>query len=243
MEEPKQQQSSSSPEGFDLEVFRNYVSITQQRVGLQNKCVEMSIQITSGLAVVVVGATIASIAKNSGSYEFPDLEKIRLPIIIIFGLYGLIQSLLLTNYIYHAVTVQGSSYIYGNVIRQSFKRVLAIDVRSKDKGRIKTRGLGFVKMLKPLVEMLQPLVVYSSAALGWLVVSCVLLFMRPAILPSYCAFAIVIILWFCFYLLFWLHKHAHDFAKELLDDSLDSDSSQQLPSNDANREKANETAV
>lgn len=187
----------------------------------------MSIQITSGLAVVV-GATIASIAKNTGSFELRDLEKIRLPIIIIFGLYVLIQFLLLTNYIYHTVTVHGGSFVYKKVIGRSFERIFEIDGLTNDKKPIKTSD-------QWLVNKLQPLVIYFSTAAGLVLVSYVL-FTQPPILSLCClrcVVAIVVILWGFLFVLIYLHKRAPAIGIEPVYEWVFPDSSQQLPSKDA----------
>jgi hypothetical protein len=163
--------------------------------------------------------------------------------IVVFSLYGLILFLLLTNYIYHAITVHGSPYLYKKLVAKSLNKLSTMDVQSKSKDHIKTKGSSRVRFFQPLVTFLQPFVIYVSTALGWFVVSCILLFAKPAILPLFSAIVIVVILWSCIFGLGWLHIHAREFAKNMIDDMLDSDTSQQLSSGDANRVKENSTAI
>ena len=89
-----------STDTLTAEVYKVCMREALLRVELQNKCVEMSIHITSGLAAAIAAAFIAALTRPTVQSAFPNITAMCLPIVLTFGFYGFIQSMIMTNYIY-----------------------------------------------------------------------------------------------------------------------------------------------
>jgi hypothetical protein len=112
MEIPNSQETPSDSV-LDLEVFRVWMNLMQVRVESQRKCIEMSLQITTGLAGAIAAAAIT---KNGFTIADLSQPKVLVPIVLVFGLYGLIQTLILMNYIYHTHTLRGADFYRANLM-------------------------------------------------------------------------------------------------------------------------------
>lgn len=186
------------------------------RMGLQNKCIEISITITSGLAAAVAGAAIAVVAKSTGPAAFPDFMTMRLPLVLVLGLYGLLQSLLLTNYIYHTFILACINSTYLSVRRKAIASLapeLVSVVERASKQRQELHGWKEVRSwIFELLHKFQPCVLYASAASAWLVETLVLILPSPQLLPLWLAILIMLFLWCSLLVLLWLHINAGNLA-------------------------------
>jgi hypothetical protein len=148
-----QQGSSNAPEVTNFEFLRQQLDLVRLRMTFQNKCVEMSIQVTAGLAAAIAGAIIASISNTSGNEEIANIQK-KEPILIFlpFLLYGITQSLLLANYIYHSYCFHIHDCIarimQGTVIRQA----APVDFTLENKGGNVVRQAAAFRTPKLLAE-------------------------------------------------------------------------------------------
>ena len=197
---------------FDVEIYKTHASVTQFRVGLQNKCIEMSLHITMGLAGAVAAAAIAWITRTNSSSSDP--VTIRCLMFIVFYLYGLIQLLILTNYIYQTYMLQGFGYIYNDVTVRSFRKVLSFSGRDELPNAGQVEGKQARRDPNRFVGKLQPLILYVSTVLGGLL-ALVSILMSILLWPLSCWAIVISIVIFLFWsLLVWciykLHKRVHE---------------------------------
>jgi len=178
------------------------------RIGLQNKCVEMSVNITSALAVAIVGAILA---KQVGVSLFSN----KIAIIAVFGFYGLIQSLILTNYIYQTYfCLRLCGYIRDR--KQKSQKATNHLAPGGMEGISLPQDKNALKYLPgKIILRLQPIIIYCSAVAAWIIVSFVLL-KQPRLLAAYLPFsttiALVILLWISVVFLWVLHQEAQRLA-------------------------------
>jgi hypothetical protein len=213
METPRQQQTTSDA-AFDSEVFRLWMSLMQSRLQIQSKCIELSLHVTTGLAGAIAAAAIAK-----GGFDFAELRFpiVLVPIVLVFGLYGLIQTLILINYIYHTYALRGN-YLYHAQITHSIFRTFGSDTivkLSKDIDGLKYGRQFVFKQSRRLLSIFQPLVFYVSVAIGWSAVTWSL----TQLLQTWWPYLIVVLLWLSLFLLAFLHWLAalnRNFANYLL---------------------------
>jgi hypothetical protein len=208
METPMQQQpppSADRDDKFpDVEIYKAQMSQLELRAGFQNKCVEMSLHITTGLVGAAAVAVIAAFAND----KF-DFAKLRLPIALVFSLYGIIQLLILSNYIYQTFMMQGASHVYRGVTVRSFGKVLSFGVEDKLPKDEQAEGEQAKRALIRFigkVKKLQPAIIYVSAALGGLLAlaSCLL----PPPLPCWAiVISIVVFLFWCCVVWYFYKQH------------------------------------
>jgi hypothetical protein len=209
MEIPTQQQTPPSADRddtiniSDVEIYKTQMSQAQFRVVLQNKCVEMSLHVTTGLAGAVAVAVIAAFANDK--FDFAKL----IPVVLVFSFYGLIQLLILTNYIYQTFMMQGFSHVYNDVTLRSFRKVRSFSRRDElpkdEQAEDKQVRPAFCRFLFKRVKRLQPFIIYMSALLGGLLATASLL-LHPQ--PWDIVISIVVVLfWWCLVLVIYrLHK-------------------------------------
>jgi hypothetical protein len=205
----QQQRSSEDLVGNDLESFRYSSDGAKQRIALQGKCVEMSIQVTLGLAAAVAAATVALLHTEQKPSAPVDLLSIgEHPIVIVFLLYVFIQLMLLTNYIYHVVCLWAHDAIYGRKVTEpSVRKFITLEEESTHQSWIMRKRLS-------LVTILQPAVVYFSTLAGLAALYC---FIRSTEEKS-SWWSIVLFaaesVWFL--VLFFLHKRAPHIGASLV---------------------------
>jgi hypothetical protein len=147
----------------DVEIFRHTSTERNERIKFQNKCAEMSIQVTSGLAVAFASVMLVVI-HNDGKQTSLPLSISGLikgvgvePVAIVSYFYVLIQLLLLTNYLYHTVCLLCFDYIYhAEFVRSARKFDLPIAPLT-----CITKGGGWLVM-----NLFQPLILYVSIVGG-----------------------------------------------------------------------------
>jgi hypothetical protein len=148
---------NSKVEGPDLEIFRHCSAQVLDRIKLQNKCVEMGIQVTSALAVAVGGVMYASMHNDPTQTGALELSGgVRAVIVIVLRFYVCIQLLLLGNYIYQTVSIMGHNYVYNQFFISS---AMKFRPRGKASCRI-DKWVGFLTL------RLQALFLYFSVVLG-----------------------------------------------------------------------------
>jgi hypothetical protein len=138
--------SLTALEGVHLEIFQHFSSLAHQRIALQNKCVELSVIVTSGLAAAVVGAVLKDVSTS--------LEKLGvMSIVIVLGLYVFIQLSLLTNYVYQTLNVQAFHFAYEGIIRESASKFIPREAPLR----------GNMALWGSLASNFQPIILYFSA--------------------------------------------------------------------------------
>ncbi|MFZ1072984.1 MAG: hypothetical protein WAO21_06055 [Verrucomicrobiia bacterium] len=193
-------QETPSDAAIDSEVFRLWMSLMQSRLQIQSKCIELSLHVTTGLA-----GAIAAVAIAKSGFDFADLHhsNILAPVVLVFGLYGLIETLILSNYIYHAYALRGNS-LYHTRIMLSMRRTFGydrIDELSKEITGLKGGWRKVFKLSRGFLSIFQPLVFYISVAIGWLAVTWSL----PQVWQSCWSYLIVVLIWVSLFVLAFLH--------------------------------------
>ena len=197
----------------DQESIRHSVALTAQRIALQNKCVDLSIHVTSGLAVAVAGSVFAWIFNivNPGGLVNP--LTISVVTAIILGFYVFIQLLLLTNYIYHTVAIYCFDCAYGRITWQSSRKDIPSAILNNSENRL-------FKAFPWVVNNVQPLALYVSIGIGWLLFVLIVEYSLVATQPSTIwvlfflgcrILGILYLIVLCFFV--WVHCHARLFAE------------------------------
>ena len=183
------------------------------RTQLQHKCVEISLQITTGLAVGAFAVMFRELSNSAHPSTFIStfsLPVSKLCLVIVIELYTILQLLILANYLYHTfmtiisgLPAQAISQTHINAIRKSLLNTLpSPNPRQKRDASILLR--------------FQPLIIYFSAGAGILtgLGSAVWLFFPP--LGSGLRYLLVIIpvpLFYALYKMYRFHKDLDKLAK------------------------------
>lgn len=179
------------------------------RIDLQNKCVALSIQITSALAAALAGTLLA---KGIGT---PAIPNQRLIFLLLFFFYGLVQSLIVTNYIYHTYFLLRLCAFIRDKMRERVKDVPGLLPGQLEGVSLPQDVAAFKTFAGRLIFRFQPLVVYASAAVGWVTVS-VLLLWPPRPLEGYVPVLFdicgILVLWVSFAILWLLLREAHSLS-------------------------------
>ena len=221
-----------STDTLAVEIFKVCKREELLRVELQNKCVEMSIHITSGLAAAIAAAIIAVLTRPTEQSAFPKITitAMWLPIVLTFGFYGIIQSMIMTNYIYQTFHLFCICLTFDPVTEPRKHHLYATSAPDAAHTQSKkTTHLGnrlpwysacdfILSKFQPLalfiLSKFQPLALYLSILIAWIVVSVVLLLQSLTILPL-CwtiplrwTIVIVAVLWVWFVVLILLHLNS-----------------------------------
>jgi hypothetical protein len=173
------------------------------RIGLQNKCVELSIHITSALAAAIVALVAAR--SNIGSI----LE----PVTLLIAFYGLVQSLILANYIYHTYFVlRIHTYIRDRMLPYVQDRA-GLVMGHYEGSSLPQDVRAYGTMLGWAIFRFQSLPLYGSIGLAWVVVSALLLWPpTPFALSYWVSIPLILALWSELFLMFLVHTKAQAFA-------------------------------
>ena len=102
-------QGSASPDGPENcqadTVFQFWGNLASLRSQMQHKCVEMSLQITTGLAVGVFAVMFHELSNSANPAGFKSafsFAPAKICLVIIVDLYTILQLLILANYLYHS---------------------------------------------------------------------------------------------------------------------------------------------
>ena len=218
-------QHTASPDTLTAEVYQISMRQGQLRAELQSKCVEMSIHVTTGLAAAIAAAWIAVLVRSSVPPAYFDFTKIRLPIVLASGFYGFIQSLILTNYIYQTFHLLCVNWTFEHVKVSHLAAPVLGTIIVSDMALMQSKETTHLgnwrrRFLSKLLTWFQPLVLYLSVAIAWLVASCGLLLSPYTIFTLCWTIVIVAVLWCSFLFLLCLHIKADGLAKDSMRDFL-----------------------
>ena len=201
MSEPNASPSLSRKEySVVYECLRDEIHL---RIGLQNKCVELSIHITTALAAAVVGIVVAA------SKEV----EVSSALMWLLAFYGLVQSLTFTNYIYHTFFILRLHAYLRDRMRPLLNERAGLPLGDYEQGSLPQDVRAFKSWTGRLLFHLQPFPIVGSIGLAWLVLS-VMIASRPvpSTLSPWQAWGIVTLLWSELWGLWRLHREAHEQA-------------------------------
>ena len=199
--------------------YQAHLSQAQLRAEFQNKSVEMSIHVTTGFAAAAAAAWIAVHVNPTGLSAPTDFTALRMPIVLVSGFYALIQSLILSNYIYQTFHLHSINWVCVNCFYQPLPASGAIIVSDE----LKETNIGnwrrwfrrkLIRFCSNLLITFQPLILYFSMFVALLVISLDLVWPPQPILPLCWAIVIVAILLLWLLVLFGLHLACRALATE-----------------------------
>lgn len=206
IEKNKSTESDSNQGSFSISEI--YDTLRQEiflRIGLQNKCVELSIIITTGLLATVIWKLFEA---NTFQSVTTDSYK-NLQAICILLSYGFIQSLLITNYVYHTwVLLRIVNYIKKTTSYDMINDETKLYPGSYESSEFRSQIIG----IENILNIFQPLVIYICIGLSSFT-SFILLVHRFSIQAASCQsstilliISITFIIWMV--ALTYLHKKA-----------------------------------
>lgn len=190
------------------EVYQAFMRQAQKRAEFQNKGIEMSIHVTSGIAAATAAAWIAMLVNPSA---YPDISAIRVIIFCASVFYGFIQSLILTNYIYQTYILHCINMLLSSLdSSSSLTDNVNIPPEQVKESNLVKRLRGWCRSV---IDVFQPVVIYVSVITGWLVASVDLILTPQPILPLCWAIVVVAFLWCLLLVLAVFHRKCLCFAK------------------------------
>lgn len=207
----------------DLETFRYAATMATQRMAAQTKCIDLSIQVSLGLAVGFAGSIFALVFKETNGIASASLLKIAPVIVPILFFYLFIQLLLLTTYIYHSVAIMAWDFNYGNMTWASARKQTPPGILQK----IREREDFPFKNIACVVNRFQPVVLYASILMGWLLYTAIVCCVLFRVIPHTPTLSLikVCILWVCLafsvfyvfvlYVLGRVHREAKHFGEHV----------------------------
>jgi hypothetical protein len=178
-------QESAPPDAAEMcsaeEAYRCGSNIGTLRSGMQHKCVEMSLQITTGLAAAVVALMLSKSA---------DLSTVNPPtkvcLVIVVDLYTFLQLLLLANYLFHTFIVT-ISWLGPHELSRRLDEAIGHKLLQKQKC-----PTPFEKTSAAILNCFQPLIIYFSGFIGFLACLGFALWLLPPIWSWPCWFFVII---------------------------------------------------
>ena len=168
---------------------------------MQHKCVEMSLQITTGLAVGVFAVMYHELPNSSKTAMFSSPHA-KVCLVIVIELYTILQLLILANYLYHSFLANILTIYLAELDSRHVKAIhksLLHKLHTTPKRQEARR-----KICAYILNRFQPLIIYFSAFIG--IVACfgsgLWLFFPP--IGFWLRWPLVVIPGLFFFLLCWM---------------------------------------
>jgi len=156
---------------------------------MQHKCGEMSIQVTAALGTAIAALIIAMLSKSdpstgAGQSTLLTFNSVVRFISALFCLYAVVQSLIIANYIYQTLQVLllelGYAPLHDKIVQSSQPSI----IKQIDRELSPSRQPGaWLRRGHWVATHSQPLIIYSSAFLGWVAFFLSILIWPSAISP------------------------------------------------------------
>lgn len=151
-------QGRTKESDLTVQVHNFFTQQAQFRMDQQSRCISLSLQVTSGLAVLFA-AFISLAAKPDKPQSFEEiLKKWNWPVLATACLYALIQLCILANYHFQTLFVHYNALMYG-----ALRKKAGFAAPAPDPPPAAARSLG-CRLWS--VERFQPLILYASFLAG-----------------------------------------------------------------------------